>query len=46
LTVAVAKSGELQTPDDTENAIREQLKLATLSGGTDKVKKVVMARYQ
>jgi hypothetical protein len=35
--------GELQTPEDTRAAILEQLRLSTLSGGTDKVKKAATA---
>jgi hypothetical protein len=37
------KSGELRTPADTREAILEQLRLSTLSGGTDKVKKAATA---
>ena len=38
-----AKAGKLRTPEDTTAAIREQLRLSTLSGGTDKAKKAATA---
>jgi hypothetical protein len=33
----------MRTPEDTASTIRKQLKLSTLSGGTDKVKKFITA---
>jgi hypothetical protein len=39
----LAKAGKLRTPEDTTAAIREQLRLSTLSGGTDKAKKAATA---
>ena len=43
LSLTYLKSGELRTTEDTHNTIVEQIRLSTVSGGTDKVKKAITA---